>query len=99
MAVQPLDTARVHVWVTGRVQGVGFRAFVIQQALSLGLTGWVRNVGYSQVEAVTEGRRGILERFVDLVRRGPTASRVDDARVEWEPFTGEFTAFDTRRSF
>ncbi len=99
MAGQPPDTARVHIRVTGRVQGVGFRAFVVQQAQSLGLTGWVRNVGYSQVEAVAEGRRGILERFVDLVRRGPTASRVDDARVEWEPFTGEFTAFDTRRSF
>jgi acylphosphatase len=98
MIGQPLDTARAHIWVTGRVQGVGFRAFVAQQAQSLGLTGWVRNVGYSQVETVAEGRSETLERFIDIVRRGPSASRVDDARVEWEPFTGDFTAFDTRRS-
>jgi acylphosphatase len=98
MTGSPLNSARVHIRVAGRVQGVGFRAFVVQQAQALGLTGWVRNVGYSQVEAVAEGRREVLERFVDLIRRGPTASRVEDAGVEWEPFTGEFTAFDTRRS-
>jgi acylphosphatase len=50
------DSARVHIWVMGRVQGVGFRAFVQQSGAMFGLTGWVRNVGYDQVEVVAEGR-------------------------------------------
>ena len=98
MTHQTLAEARIHIWVSGRVQGVGFRAYVAQQAQFLGLTGWVRNVGYSEVETVAEGRREILDRFADLIQRGPTASRVDDSRVEWEPFTGEFAAFGIRRS-
>jgi len=98
MTLQTPEEARIHIWVTGRVQGVGFRAYVAQQAQLLGLSGWVRNLGYSQVETVAEGRRDVLDRFADLARRGPTASRVDDARVEWEPYTGEFAAFDIRRS-
>ena len=51
------EIVRVHIWVKGRVQGVGFRAFVQQNALPIGVTGWVRNVGYNTVEAVAEGTR------------------------------------------
>lgn len=90
------ETARVHIWVTGRVQGVGFRAFVQQSALLSGLRGWVRNVGYDQVETVAEGPRSVLERFVETVRTGPRVSRVDQSRVEWEPPTGEFASFFIR---
>ncbi len=90
------ETARVHIWVTGRVQGVGFRAFVQQSALLSGLRGWVRNVGYDQVETVAEGPRSVLERFVETVQTGPRVSRVDHSRVEWEPPTGEFVTFSIR---
>ncbi|MFH2104282.1 MAG: acylphosphatase [Chloroflexota bacterium] len=89
---------RLHIRVTGRVQGVGFRAFVSQQAQMLGLKGWVRNVGYSQVEALAEGPRPALARFVEIVQRGPTAARVDESILDWYPPTGEFTAFEVRRS-
>ena len=89
---------RVHIWVSGRVQGVGFRAFVQQSGAIFGLTGWVRNVGYDQVETVAEGQREILERFVEVIRRGPQISRVDQARVEWENPTAEFTDFRVRHS-
>lgn len=92
------EIQRVHLWVYGRVQGVGFRAFVQQQGHLLGLNGWVRNVGYDGVEVVAEGRRDVLERFVELVQRGPRAARVDRARVEWEPASGEFHAFEVRSS-
>lgn len=94
----PSDTARVHIWVTGRVQGVGFRAFVHQGGNLFGLTGWVRNVGYDQVECVAEGRRAILEKFVETVKTGPRASRVDNSKVEWEAPGGEFTSFGVRHS-
>jgi len=92
------DTLRVHVWVTGRVQGVGFRAHVQYVALQAGVTGWVRNVGYDSVEAVAEGRRETLDRFVQDMKTGAPGSRIDESKVEWENHTGEFTKFYIRRS-
>jgi acylphosphatase len=92
----PTDLARVHIWVTGRVQGVGFRAFVLQAGSLFDLVGWVHNLGYDQVETVAEGPRTILERFIDMVKSGPRAARVETARVEWETPTGEFHRFDIR---
>jgi len=94
----PGESVRAHIWVSGRVQNVGFRAFVQQVGASLGLTGWVRNVGYDQVEAVAEGPRPAVERFFVDVRAGPRASRVDEARLEWENPTGEYANFDVRHS-
>jgi len=88
-----VDLARVHIWVTGRVQGVGFRAFVLQSGPYFGLSGWVRNVGYDQVETVAEGPKDVLERFIEAVKTGPRASRVEEATVEWETPTGEFDGF------
>jgi acylphosphatase len=92
------ELSRVHIWVRGRVQGVGFRAFVQQSGLQLGLKGWVRNVGWDQVEALAEGGQPTLEQFVEAVRTGPRASHVEDARVEWEPATGDFAAFEVKAS-
>ena len=93
----PLQTnTRLHVWVTGRVQGVGFRAFVASSAYAIGLTGWVRNVGYDTVEAVAEGPRE--EQFLETVKTGPRSARVDQARTEWETASDEFTSFEVRRS-
>ena len=92
------DIARVHVWVKGMVQNVGFRAFVEYNAVQLGVTGWVRNVGYDTVEAVAEGRRDKVDLLVETTKAGPRASRVNESRVEWEQVTGEFKSFDVRRS-
>ncbi|MBV6450010.1 MAG: Acylphosphatase [Anaerolineales bacterium] len=93
------DIVRVHIWVKGRVQGVGFRAHVEYHARQIGgLTGWVRNVGYNTVEAVAEGERANVERFIETVKQGPSISRVDDSKVEWENVTGEFGEFGVRRS-
>lgn len=89
---------RVHIWVTGRVQGVGFRAFVQQSAAYIGVTGWVRNVGWNTVEAVAEGTPEQVTQFVAAVKTGPRASRVDESRVEWETPTGEFRSFEIRAS-
>jgi acylphosphatase len=92
------ELARIHLWVTGRVQGVGFRSFVQQTGAQLGLTGWVRNVGYDLVEAVAEGPRPGLEQFAETVKAGPLGSRVDECRVEWERAGGEFGRFEVRAS-
>jgi acylphosphatase len=90
------DLVRVHLWVTGRVQGVGFRAFVQQAGALFGLTGWVRNVSYDQVETVAEGRRDVVERFAETVKTGPRVSRVEDAKTEWETPTGDLGRFEVR---
>lgn len=93
------EPVRAHVWVKGRVQGVGFRAHVEYSARQMGgLTGWVRNVGDETVEAVAEGERPQVERFIQMMKDGPRASRVDESKVEWENPTGEFLQFAVRRS-
>jgi acylphosphatase len=89
---------RVHVWVKGRVQNVGFRAHVQYSARQIGVAGWVRNVGYDTVEAVGEGEREKLDRFVEAVKAGPRGSQVDESNVEWQNATGEFADFQMRRS-
>ena len=90
---------RAHIWVKGRVQGVGFRAHVEYHARQIGeLTGWVRNVGYDTVEAVAEGERERVERFIEWMKEGPRSARVDESRVEWEDVTGEFREFGVKRS-
>ena len=92
----PSDTGspeRIHVRVTGRVQGVGFRAFVLDAAEQAGISGWVRNMGYDQVESVAEGPHQKLEWFAMQLKAGPLGGRVDEANVDWEPASGEFTGF------
>lgn len=92
------DIQRVHVWVKGRVQGVGFRAYVDFSARQIGVTGWVRNVGYDRVEAVAEGGHEELARFIAAVKAGPHGARVDELNEEWENPTGEFGEFGIKRS-
>jgi acylphosphatase len=92
----PLETSCIHIFVTGRVQGVGFRAFVQHSAEELGITGWVRNVGFSQVETLAEGHPEILKRFLELVLTGPRGARVHESNFNWEKPLGDFTNFEIR---
>ena len=91
-------TVRLHMWVKGRVQAVGFRAFVQREAVKIGVIGWVRNVGYNTVEAIVEGKKDQISEFMLMMKRGPVGSRVDDWREEWEPVTGEFVGFRIKAS-
>ncbi len=90
--------ARLHAFVEGIVQGVGFRAFVLDSAARLRLTGWVRNTWQGEVEIVAEGPRADLETLLNLLRKGPPAAMVARVRQEWEPPTGEFSRFQVRFS-
>jgi acylphosphatase len=94
----PDEIIRVHIWVQGRVQGVGFRAHVEYYGLQIGVTGWVRNVGYDTVETVGEGTRIQIDKFIEMVKQGPRSSRVDEARMEYETVSGEFDGFGVKRS-
>lgn len=96
---KPNEIVRVHIIVKGRVQNVGFRAHVEYHALQLGVLGWVRNVDKDRVETVAEGSREKIERFVELVKKGPSMARVDEATVEYEEPLGELTGFHVKKAF
>ena len=72
---------RVHVWISGRVQGVGFRAFVCQQAEYHRLTGWVRNVGDGRVESEAQGHWETVDGFLRDLEQGPSRSDVGQVEV------------------
>jgi acylphosphatase len=94
----PDEIIRVHIWVKGRVQGVGFRAHVEYYALQIGVFGWVRNIGRDTVETVAEGTLKQIDQFIKMVKTGPPASRIDEARVEYEPTTGRLDGFSVKHS-
>jgi len=92
------DQARLHAIVTGRVQGVGFRYFVLDAARELGLAGTVRNLRGGQVEVVAEGERTELERLAAALREGPPAARVTNVQLSWAEPTGRSAGFSIQAS-
>ncbi len=85
--------ARAHIFVSGLVQGVGYRWFVEEHARALGLTGFVRNLWDGRVEIVVEGDRGLIEELIKDLRVGPHLADVRKVDINWEPYTGEFNDF------
>ena len=79
----------MHVTVSGRVQGVGFRWAITERARSRGVAGWVRNEPDGTVEAVLEGPSEAVDVLVAWIRRGPPGARVDGVTVEEEAPVGE----------
>ena len=90
------DLARVHLLVSGLVQGVAFRYHTVDEARRLGLNGWVRNLPDGRVEAEAEGEREKLGALVRWCRHGPPAARVDDVRVTWMAARGDLGPFGIR---
>ena len=84
---------RAHVWISGRVQGVFFRAHTKEVAEKLGLTGWVRNLPDGRVEAVFEGEEEAVKEAIEWCKRGPPLARVEKVEVRYEEPTGEFKDF------
>jgi acylphosphatase len=83
----------VHVIISGRVQGVFFRAETERKASSLNLTGWVRNMPDRHVEAVFEGEEKAVDQMITWCHSGPPLARVDHVIVEDAPYTGKFQSF------
>ncbi len=83
-------TARrfVHLTIRGRVQGVGFRAFVERQAQERGLDGWVRNRADGSVEAVFAGASAAVDAMLEACRKGPPGARVEDFDLREEEAAG-----------
>ena len=97
-ATQPAAAAvrRVHVFLSGKVQGVGFRAFTRQEAIALKLNGWVKNLPDGRVEAIVEGPAEKVGKLMDKIMRGPPRARVDKIDTKDESHKGEFKGFEVR---
>ena len=91
-----MDTLRAHVVIHGLVQGVFFRAGTRDEAIRLGVGGWVRNLPDGSVEAVFEGEKKKVEEIIGWSHRGPTGARVSSVDITWEEFKGEHRRFDIR---
>lgn len=88
-----MTTARAHVQVYGMVQGVYYRVSTKNQAVSLGLTGWVRNCPDGSVETIIEGNKDLVEDMLAWCEEGPVGANVDRLSVDWELYTGEYSTF------
>lgn len=84
---------RARVVIEGRVQGVAFRASMVEEARRHGVAGWVKNNPDGTVEAVVEGKDGPVKKLLEWCQNGPPLARVDDVRLAWEPFKNEFDDF------
>ena len=84
---------QVHLFISGFVQGVGYRQFVKSHAKKLGLTGWVRNLPDGRVEAVIQGEKDLIENLITLSRRGPVLSDVDHVEVLWDEVEETYSDF------
>lgn len=84
-----MPRVRARVMISGKVQGVFFRASAEDEARSRGLGGWVRNTPGGQVEAVFEGEKAAVEAIIAWCHRGPSAARVTGVTVTWEEPRGE----------
>jgi len=87
---------RVHLWISGRVQGVFFRRTTQMVAKTLGVCGWVRNLDDGRVEVVAEGEEEKLKKLIEFCKRGPPLARVDGIDIEWGEYKGEFERFEVR---
>jgi len=87
------NLARVQVLISGRVQGVFFRAYTRDQAVFLGLTGWVRNLPDGRVAALFEGDKEKIDSMLVWLQEGPQYAAVDEVLTDWQPHQGEFEEF------
>jgi acylphosphatase len=90
------EAQELHAMVRGRVQGVGFRYFVIHKALGLGLRGYARNTSEGNVEVLAQGPHPTLEQLLALLQRGPTAAEVCEVEVCWREPSSHFSGFHVR---
>ena len=89
---------RVHVYISGYVQGVFFRGATRRVAADLNLTGWVRNTEDGRVEAVFEGDNAAIDKMIAWCKTGPPDAQVEQVSIREEHYTGAFSGFNINRS-
>ena len=91
-----MSMKQIHIFVTGRVQGVFFRQSSKVMAIKNNVEGWVRNLDDGRVEIVGEGEESNINSFIDWCKTGPANSRVDEFELSEENITNEFEDFEVR---
>jgi acylphosphatase len=95
MTQSPQKLYRAHVYISGRVQGVGYRMTTVQKAKQAGVNGWVKNLADGRVEAVFEGEQEAVQQMVQWCHLGPRSAQVEDVAVSDESPQG-LNGFETR---
>ena len=91
------EDKRLTARISGKVQGVFFRAFVSRRAAELGLTGYVRNLSDREaVEVNAEGERDKLEKLIGYLKVGPPGAKVEKVVANWSEYTGNYSRFNIR---
>lgn len=84
---------QAHLKITGTVQGVFYRSSAEEEAKTLGLKGYVKNMPDDSVEAVIQGGKGQIESFIAWTKKGPPSAKVDNVEVLWQEAEKEFSDF------
>jgi acylphosphatase len=84
---------KVHIFISGRVQGVFFRQFTQKKAQELGLVGWVKNLADGRVEAVIEGDKEKIDKLLTYLKQGPPLSKVENVKIDYQKHQEEFKDF------
>jgi acylphosphatase len=88
-----MEKARVHVFISGLVQGVFFRWNTKKMADKLQLFGWVRNLPDGRVEAIFEGNKENIEKMIEWCKKGPSEAIVEKVEIIWEEYKSEYKEF------
>ncbi len=88
-----MDYFRIHIFVTGKVQGVYFRQNTVYKAQELNISGWIRNLKDGRVEAVFEGEKVNINKLLDWCRDGPKNAIVKNIEIINEPYKNEYSNF------
>ncbi|TDO73020.1 acylphosphatase [Halanaerobium saccharolyticum] len=84
-----------HIYISGRVQGVGFRAFIREQAAVLDIKGWAKNLADGRVEVVIQGQKNNIKQMISKLKEGPSFARVDDFEINDEQ-VDDYNDFEIR---
>jgi len=94
-----MPKVRKHVVISGKVQNVGYRQSAFYKAVSLGLTGWVRNLYDGSVEAMFEGEELLVNQMIEWCKEGPMLARVSNVEVQPQKSSEEFEDFKIKSTF
>jgi len=90
------DLISAHLLISGMVQGVGYRWFVMRKANEYNLKGYVRNLYTDDVEIGVEGEKALILDFVKELKVGPRSAHVTDIKVQWAEYKGEYKSFEIK---
>jgi len=88
---------QAHIIISGKVQNVCYRVSCKEYASGQGLKGWVRNIENGSVEALAQGEKEKIERFIEWCKKGPPQAKVEEVKITWQEANGPFNGFSVIR--